>query len=207
MPDETKPAGTQADPSQNPGSENMSHDEAKKLRAESASLRKRLAELEAKSQADELAKLSDAEKVMRERDSLREQYEAAQVELQSMRLMHEVVRHAPSLNLVDSGAAQVLLTASGEVEYDDKGQPTNVAKLLEKLVAEKPWLVASNVTRPPAPPSSGGATNPPRSAVSTTPATPKPSAKDMYAAHRKGGGLTNPQLWKGGSSSNNSGNG
>ncbi|MGZ6375506.1 MAG: phage scaffolding protein [Ktedonobacterales bacterium] len=175
--------------------------EAKKYADEAAAERKARKALEAKlAQIDEerkqaeLAKLGETERLQKQYEALQQQHAAAQLELQSTRLLQEIARHAPSLNLVDPDAAQALLERGGELDYDDRGNPTNVAKLLEQLVAAKPWLVASNVTRPPAPPSSGGATNPGRSALAATPtAQPKIDPKEAYKNRR---GLANPVLWK-----------
>lgn len=191
----TAAPGTPAEPAGIPSSENMSLDEAKKLRAESSSLRKRLAELEAAQQAAENAKLSETEKLQKQHAQLQEQNASLLIELQSARLIQEIARHAPALNLIDPDAARLMLQAGGELDADERGNYTNVAKLLEKLIAEKPYLVASNVMRPPAPPSSGGATNPGRSVLPTgTPAPTDPKA--AYQAHKRGGGLANPALWK-----------
>lgn len=191
-------SGTQADPSQSPGSDqnqSMSLEEAKKLRAESASLRKRIAEFEAAQKAADDAKLSDQQRLEKQLATYQEQLAALQIEQQTYRLAREIAKHAPSLNLIDPDAALLMLQAGGEVDCDDAGHPTNVAKLLEKLVAEKPYLIASNVTRPPAPPSSGGATHPARSAA-PPPAPPKVDPKEAYKRHQERGGLTNPAIWK-----------
>lgn len=186
-------AGTLAEPNGNPGSEPMSLDEAKKLRSEANNLRRRLAEIETAAEAEKAAKLTDVERVAHERDQLKQQIEALRIEQQEYRLAREIARHAPSLNLIDADAAQLMLLAGGEIEFDHDGKPANVGKLLDKLVAEKPYLVASNVRAPQAP-SAGGATNPGRSAIPAQPAGAR-DPKAAYAAH-KTRGLGDPSLWK-----------
>lgn len=219
MPDDTTQAGTGAptDPQQlgapataatspttpapgDAGTTTVSNPEAKKYADEAAAERKarkaleaKLAQYEAAQQAAELAKLGETERLQKQYEALQQQHAAAQLELQSTRLLREISKHGPALNLVDTETAQVLLEARGELDYDDRGNPTNVAKLLEKLVAEKPHLVATNV-RPGVPvPSSGGATNPGRTAATQPVAQPKTDPKDAYKNRR---GLANPALWK-----------
>lgn len=164
------------------------------LRRENASHRTKLKQFEDVQAAAELAKLSETEKLQRQYDQAQQQLAELQIEQQQYRLAREIARHAPSLNLIDPDAAALMLTASGEIEYDAEGKPTNVAKLLEKLVAEKPYLVASNVRSPIGLPSSGGATNPPRGGLAAGQQNqPRPDPKDVYK-NRKG--LADPTLWK-----------
>lgn len=172
-------------------------DEAAAERKARRELEAKLAQYEAAQQQAELAKLGDLERLQKQHTTLQEQHAALQAELQSTRLLREINRHGPSLNLIDPDAAQLMLERGGEIEYDSDGKPTNVAKLLEKLVAEKPYLIAaaqpggaSLASRPA--PSSGGATNPSRAAGAAS-APPKPDPKALYQQRR---GLANPNLWK-----------
>lgn len=221
MPESSKQGGTQADPARQPQagtpttaptdapatpqaggaidpalSDAMTLEEAKKLRQEHNSLRRRLAEYEQAAQAAADAQLSETEKLTKQLASLQEQNAALQVEQQQWRLAREIARHAPSLNLIDPDAASLMLQAGGELAYDDGGNPTNVEKLLQKLIAEKPYLVSSNVRMPPPPPTSGGATNPGRSAVPAAQPQPQPSARELYDRHKARQGLGDPSLWK-----------
>lgn len=189
--------GTLAEPAGTPSSDYISLDEAKKLRAEAASLRKRIAEYDAAQQAAADAQLSETQKLQKQHAQLQEQNAALLIELQQARLVREVATHAAALNIIDPDAAMLMLQAGGELTQDpDSGQYTNVAKLLEKLIADKPYLIASNV-RPMTPaPSSGGATNPGRSVSPAGAPQPTNDPKAAYKAHRQGGGLANPALWK-----------
>src|SRR5690348_2188847 len=113
-------AGTQAEPNGTPGSETMSLDEARKLRAEHNSLRKRLAEFE-KAEADrQAASLSETEKAAK-------RAEAAETALQQARGRigaAEVKVASQAAGIIDPDVAVAML--SGKVEYDAHGEPTNV---------------------------------------------------------------------------------
>lgn len=189
-------------PGAEPGNE-IANPVAKKYADEAAAERKARKELEAKlakfeeaHRQAELAKLGETERLQAQYATLQEQHAALQAELQTTRLLREINRHAPSLNLIDPDAAMLMLQAGGALDYDDDGKPTNVAKLLEHLIAEKPYLVATNNGnggRPAQPVvSSGGATNAGRSAAAP-PAPPKADPKALYQQRR---GLANPNLWK-----------
>lgn len=166
------------------------------LRRENAAHRTRLKAFEDAQAAAEMASLSETEKLKKQYEQAQQQLAELQIEQQQYRLAREIARHAPSLNLIDPDAAALMLTAGGELDYDAEGKPTNVAKLLEKLVAEKPYLVASNVRPPAAPPSSGGATNPGRPGAGAPPAGQQQSAADPKALYKNRKGLSSPDLWK-----------
>lgn len=159
--------------------DSISLEEAKKLRSESANLRKRLKEAEAlKSQFEELKKfkeqidaekLTESEKQTAARQKLEQQLSQAQSErenlvrqMQELKINQSVISQAAKLNVVDPEAAIKLLDWS-EIDYDDNGNPTNIPDLLKALVKEKPYLVAQQQTRQA---SSGGATNPSRAQTS-----------------------------------------
>lgn len=165
------------------------------LRKENAGHRTRLKAFEDAQAAAEMASLSETEKLKKQYEQAQQQLAELQIEQQQYRLAREIAKHAPSLNLIDPDAAALMLTAGGELDYDAEGKPTNVAKLLEKLVAEKPYLVASNVRPPAAPPSSGGATNPGRPGAGAPPTGQQPPA-DPKALYKNRKGLSSPDLWK-----------
>lgn len=187
----------QATPQHSPAEEEtVSLEHAKKIRQENASLRDRIAQIEDAQKQAELAQLSEHEKLQKSYADLQEKYASLEVERQNWRLADAIARHAPALGLIDPDAARLMLLNGGELEQDKDGDYTNVEKLLEKLVVAKPYLVAANNAPRANFPTSGGATNPGRSAAPAAQQPAAPSAKDMYKRHREGGGLGNSNLWK-----------
>lgn len=88
----------------------------------------------------ELAQLSEIERVKKEHAEIQAQHEAVIRELQETRIQHSVMREATALNFIHPEIAARLVDWS-ELEYDDKGAPTNVQKLLDKLTKSMPELV------------------------------------------------------------------
>lgn len=134
------------------GEDTLSLDEAKKLRSESASLRRRLKEFEdAKRQQDE-ASLSEADKLKKRVAELEESERTAQAEARTLRIRSAVEREAAKRHFADPADAYSLVDRDA-IELDERGDPTNVGKLLEKLTASKPYLLvqapAANGTPPP----------------------------------------------------------
>jgi hypothetical protein len=157
--------------------EAMSPEEAKKLRSESANLRKRLKDAEAsKSELAELKKfkeqkdaetLSENEKKDLEKKKLEQQVaekeaalEKALQQVRDSNISRAVLEQAAKMNIVDPGAAILFIKA--DVELDDSDNPTNIPDLLKALVKEKPYLVQQ--TRQIS--TAGGATNASRSQTS-----------------------------------------
>lgn len=153
----------------------ISLEEAKKLRSESANLRKRLKEFEALNtelktfkERIETEKLSDDEKREAARTKLEQQLSEHQNsnsnllrELQEQRVTNEVYRQASRLNIIDLDAAARLIDSS-KIDYDDSGNPTNIDDLLKDMIKQRSWLVGKAPTQ-----TSGGATNPSRSQTGT----------------------------------------
>ena len=205
------PAESSNPPTPAPGAESgnestVANPAAKRYADEAAAERKQRKELEAKlakfeeaQKQAELAKLGDLERTQKQLAEAQERLASYEVERQQFRLMQAVGKAAAQLNLIDPDAAMLMLQAGGEVEYDSDGQPANVQKLLEKLVAAKPYLVtaqSANGQKPVVqPPSSGGATNPARGGQSGAQPPTGPSAKpaDLYKQRK---GLANPNIWK-----------
>lgn len=161
----TTGSGTQAEPntsSQPPGSDTMSLDEAKKLRAEHASLRKRVAEFEAAAKAAEDAKLSETEKLNKRFAELQQQHTDYQMTAQT-RIMRALVRAEAAEMGLNPGLAARLVDLDA-VEFDEGGDPTNLRKLLD-AAAKEYGLTPSGGTQAAAKPANtaGGATNPSRS--------------------------------------------
>lgn len=151
-------AQAQAAETQQPAVETISLDEAKKLRSEAQSLRKRLKAFEDAEQQRKTESLSEAEKSAAQLKSLQETAAKAENDRAALRLQLAVERAARKLNITDEDAAFKLMDASA-VEYDDNGVPTNVDAVLAALTKARPWLVQK--TQPVA--SSGATANPARS--------------------------------------------
>lgn len=108
---------------------------------------KELEQIRAQLRAHEDAKLSEAERIAKQLETLQSQVaakEAREAELtkslQEQALRFEVVNEAAKLQIVDPEAAYKLLDLSA-IERDDDGRPVNVAKALKDLVKAKPYLV------------------------------------------------------------------
>lgn len=149
-------------------SEQMSLDEAKKLRQEHNALRKRLAEFEAAQKAADDAKLSETEKLAKRAEKAEADHKAALTELQEYRLRFTALDTGTEIGLTTPKAvdAALKLMDRAALEFDESGKPTNLPKVLKATVAEYPFLAANGSTQQPAqagqrpPSSSGGATNP-----------------------------------------------
>jgi hypothetical protein len=170
-------AGTQTTPEPQAGDgqdTTISLDEAKKLRSESANLRKRLKEFEALNtelktfkEKIEQDKLTDTEKqtvASQKREQQLSEYQLQNSELtrqlQEVRVTNEVFKQASKLSIIDIDAAAKLLDSS-QIEYDDNGSPTNIDALLKDMVGKRTWLLAKQQA-----PSAGGSTNPSRTQAS-----------------------------------------
>ena len=152
---------SQADES---GSDTLSRDEARKLRSEAAAMRRRLRELEDAKKAEDDAKLSEHERLLKRAAELEAQIAAAQAAGRLLRTRLAVEREARALRLVDEDAAYRLLDADA-IEYDaESGEPKNVRALLKKLADAKPWIVAPA----PAPAPDTGASATPEAAGGLT---------------------------------------
>lgn len=128
----------------------------KKANTEAATHRHKANELDKLKADAEAAQLSEAEKTQRKLAELQAQYDTAIREKQEIATNAEVRLQATQMG-IDPRAASKLLD-SAAIERDDQGNPTNVPALLKDLVKEYPFLAG----KAPAP-TSGGATNPPRS--------------------------------------------
>ena len=137
----------------------------KRTNAESAAHRTKANELD-KLKADiEAAKLSETEKLQKQLTDLQAKYDAESEAAFAQVVANEVYRAAIRHNIIDPDVAARLLNWD-ELDVDNAGKLTNVDKLLQDLVKDKPYLVAGKQQAPSA--SSGGATNPARSQTSGT---------------------------------------
>lgn len=145
-----------------------SNKDGKGHRLQADELGKKLQELETFKAKVDAEKLSDEEKRTLERQSLEKQLteiqkekETALRQTQELRVTNEVFKHGQRLNVIDLDAAVKLLDSS-QIEYDDSGQPSNIEALLKTLVKERSWLVGKQQQ------TSGGATNPSRTATNSS---------------------------------------
>lgn len=116
-------------------SESISLDEARKLRSENQTLRKRLKPLEEAEQ-----KRADADKTATERIAELERLNAEhERERSDWQTREAVTRSATKLGFVDPVDAIALLDRSA-IELDDNGAPKNIDKLLTGLLTAKPYL-------------------------------------------------------------------
>lgn len=165
-PTATTATGTQAEPtSGTTGSEPMSLDEAKKLRAESNSLRKRLAELETAQKAADDAKLTEAQKRERDFTDLQTRNLEMEARLQQQGLRIAGYELGTQLGISDIRAALALVQVEhpAEIKYSASGEPENLGDLLKLVLKDHPALAGGGTSPAPAArpgASSGGATNP-----------------------------------------------
>lgn len=145
--------------------------EAKKAGTELTTLRQQLEALENE-------KLTEQQRVERERDQLLEQKTVWEREKRDTTLRLAVYGLQAELGIADSDLAIAALDAS-QVEYDQTtGQPTNLAELLTDLLEKKPILKAAEGTRR-APSADGG-----KGATPTPP--PSLTAEEIDAANQFG---------------------
>lgn len=144
-------------------------DALEKARREAAAQRvdaKRLKELEAAVKARDEADLTELQKTQKRLAELQQAQVESEHKQQERVIRYAVQAHASTQGIPAELAARLIDYA--EIEYDDDGEPTNVGKLLDKLVKQYPQLKASGpaATQAQAPqPTSVGVTpgNPARS--------------------------------------------
>src|SRR6185503_8740851 len=109
------------------------------LRKEAAQRRvdaKRLADLEARYKADEDAKLSEREKLQQQ-----------ELLIQELKVKADVKLAAADLGISQKLARLILPLEA--IEYDEQGDPTNVAALLKAAAEEHEILVPANAAKTP----------------------------------------------------------
>ncbi len=111
----------------------------RRLRAENAAYRKRMRELEQTIKAYDEERLSESERQRKRISEMERDAELARQEAQELRLRLHVERQARRLGIVDEEAALALLDRSA-LEYDDRGNPTNLEAALRNLLKAKPYL-------------------------------------------------------------------
>jgi myosin heavy subunit len=133
----------------------------KKANQEAASHRHKAKELDDLKAQIENEKLTEQQKLEKRLADIQAEHSNVTRQSQERIINYEVRLQAAQMGIIDTDAAARLLDLS-EMTFDDAGLPNNVDKLLKDLVKNKPYLVGkTNGTGL----SSGGATNPARSAT------------------------------------------
>ena len=121
--------------------ETISIEEARKLRRESAALRKRVEELDR-------AAMSEQERYQRDRQELDRERAAFATERQDFQLRQAVASAATALGFIDPDDAYVHLDRSA-IEWTDDGRPRGVERNLRAILERKPHLLNPNRTAVP----------------------------------------------------------
>lgn len=132
---------------------------------EAAANRVALKKYQEAEEAAKLATLTEQERLAKHANDLQAKYDADTSALTERIVRYEVERQASKLGIVDPDAAAKLIDWSA-LEYDEDGTPTNAETLLKDLLKARPWL--ANTQQSKVTPSSGGATNPSRTAAANS---------------------------------------
>lgn len=114
----------------------ISLEEAKKLKKEAASLRARLKAFDDAEAQKQLAALSEVEKANKQVADLQQKYETAQKQL----IATQVKLAAQSKGIIDPDIAA--LAVADKLEFGEDGMPSNLEKVLDELIKNKPYLAA-----------------------------------------------------------------
>ena len=146
----------------------ISLEEAKKLRSEAASLRKRMKAFEDAEAKAKDAQLTEQEKAQKQLADYQAQHSETLRQLQEERNSNALERAGRTLGIADPIAladAVNIALATALLEHDDAGKPTNADAVMKEIIKARPWLT---VQQKPATSTAGGATNPSRTTASTT---------------------------------------
>ena len=113
--------------------------ELTKARQEAAKYRTERNAFEADLKKRQEAEMTEGERLKARATELETQATQAANELRQERANRMVEREARKLSIIDEETALALV--QHKIEYDDKGQPTNVTELLTALAKDKPFLV------------------------------------------------------------------
>jgi hypothetical protein len=128
------------------GTEAISLEEARKLRSESANMRKRLrAYEEADAQAREAA-LSEAQKIEKRATEAEQRVKIYQQQL----ITAHVKLAAQAKGIIDPDLAALAIQSG--LEFGDDGMPSNIDQALDELVKTKTYLLKQSETATPAAP-------------------------------------------------------
>lgn len=144
VPETQPPAGTTAaqaataDGEHQP--ESLSLDEARKLRSEAASLRRRLKDFEEAERKRTEAELSETQRLQKRLDELETERTALVQAKQEQALKMAVLTTAGQLGFTDPKDAIALLDRSAIQTDPETGEPTNIRALLADLLKTKSYL-------------------------------------------------------------------
>lgn len=133
--------------------------------------KKRLAELEEATRKAEEAKLSETEKLQKRLSDLQLAQVEAQRKSQERVIRAEVRAQAAQVGVAPELAGRLIDYA--EIEFDDEGEPKNIAKLLDNLVKQYPQLAPAKATSAA---SNGAPAAPQPMSVGQTPGNPARNA-------------------------------
>jgi len=144
-----------------------SNKDAKDHRLKNNDLEKTIAELKAFKEQIDAEKLSETEKQTAARQKLEKQLADLQSELankanevKEQKINNDIFTKAARVGINPSLAQKVL--DAKDIEFDEKGNPTNIEDLLKSILKEYPNLAVQTRQSPS---NAGGATNPTRSAT------------------------------------------
>lgn len=123
--------------------ETISLEEARKLRSEANSLRKRLKDLEAAQSKAEEAKLSETERLTKRAADLERELADRDRAIQERTVLARTVEAAARLGFRNPELAYRLLDQA-ELDFGEDGQPKNVEKLLRALLDKEPYLAKAS---------------------------------------------------------------
>lgn len=139
------PTTTTPEPLAGDGQEQISLDEAKKLRKEAQALRARLNGYEAAEKAAQEAALSEVDKSNKRAVEAEAKIQAMQKQLVNA----QVQNAAQKKGIIDPELAAMAIAE--KLELGDDGLPTNLDKALDELIKNKPYLVAKAENQPATP--------------------------------------------------------
>lgn len=121
-------------------------EEAKSYRKDKAALKKEFEETKSKLEALEAEKLSDIEKKEKKIAELEKELESRETAMKNKEMEALIVEAISDKNIVDKEVAKLLIRA--ELETADDVDSKSVSKVVDKLIKEKPYLVASTSANP-----------------------------------------------------------
>jgi hypothetical protein len=120
--------------------------EAKKYRQDKATLKKDFEETKKKLEALEAEKLTDTEKKELKIKELEKQLADIQGSIKVKEIDNLILKSFTGKNIIDAEAAELLVKK--ELEAVEDITPEAVTKAIDKLIKDKPYLVASNSVNP-----------------------------------------------------------
>jgi hypothetical protein len=136
---------TPPEPLAGDGQEQISLDEARKLRKENQTLRNRQKTIDDAEALRQQAAMSDLEKATKAHADMEAKYQ----QTQELLIAEKVQNAAHKRGIIDPEMAA--LAIGSKLEKDENGMPTNIDKALDELIKNKPYLVPKNDAQPATP--------------------------------------------------------